>query len=65
LLFAPGNVSDFCRQAERMISSPALCQALSERGRQFVVAERDWKILAKRYHEIYDFVLRASRPSAS
>jgi glycosyltransferase involved in cell wall biosynthesis len=64
LLFAPGNVSDFCRQAERMISSPALCQALSERGRQFVVAERDWKSLAKRYHEIYDFVLRGSQTSA-
>ena len=65
LLFGPENVADFCRQAERMISSPALCEALSERGRQFVVAERDWKILAKRYHEIYDFVLPGSRTSAS
>jgi glycosyltransferase involved in cell wall biosynthesis len=61
LLFEPENVSDFCRQAERMISSPTLCEALSERGRQFVVRERDWKILAKQYREIYDFVLQASR----
>jgi glycogen(starch) synthase len=61
LLFEPENVSDFCRQAERMILSPTLCEALSERGRQFVVRERDWKILAKQYRDIYDFVLQASR----
>jgi PEP-CTERM/exosortase A-associated glycosyltransferase len=61
LLFEPGNISDFCRQAERMISSPALCNALSERGREFVVRERDWSILAKRYREIYEFVLNQRR----
>jgi PEP-CTERM/exosortase A-associated glycosyltransferase len=57
LLFAPENISDFCRQAERMILSPALRQSLGERGRDFVVRERDWRILAGRYRQIYDFVL--------
>ena len=65
LLFEPENISDFCRQAERMILSPALRSSLSERGREFVVQERDWKILAGRYRRIYDFVTSAtaSRPS--
>lgn len=58
LLFEPGNVSDFCRQSERMIVSPALCESLSTQGRDFVVRERDWKTLAKRYRNIYDFVLQ-------
>jgi len=62
LLFEPENVPDFCRQAERMILSPALCKSLGERGRDFVVRERDWKILAKRYRKIYDFVLSSTRP---
>lgn len=56
LLFEPGNISDFCRQAERMILSPSLCATLSQQGRDFVVRERDWAILAKRYRQIYDFV---------
>jgi len=60
LLFEPENIPDFCRQAERMILSPALCESLSARGRDFVVRERDWSILAKRYRQIYDFVLQNS-----
>jgi PEP-CTERM/exosortase A-associated glycosyltransferase len=61
LLFEPENVPDFCRQAERMILSPTLCQSLSEQGRDFVVRERDWSILAKRYQQIYEFVLSSRR----
>jgi glycogen synthase len=57
LLFEPENASDFCRQAERLILSPSLCEALGERGRDFVLKERDWSILAKRYRQIYDFAL--------
>jgi len=60
LLFEPGNIADFCRQAERMILSPTLCKSLSENGRDFVVRERDWKVLAGRYREIYDFALSAT-----
>lgn len=64
LLFEPESVSDFCRQAERMIVSPALCDSLSKQGRDFVVRERDWKTLAKRYRNIYDFVLHASQQAS-
>ena len=65
LLFQPENNDDFCRQAERMISSPALRESLSARGREFVVREREWKTLAKRYSQIYDFVLPDSTRKAS
>lgn len=57
LLFGAGNVADFCRQAERMLTSPKLREHLSAEGRRFVEKERDWTTLAKRYQEIYDFVL--------
>jgi PEP-CTERM/exosortase A-associated glycosyltransferase len=57
LLFQPGDETDFCRQAEKLISSPALRERLSEQGRSFVVKERDWKIVARRYRELYEFVL--------
>ena len=58
LLFEPENIADFCRQAERMIVSPALRDSLSERGRNFVVRERAWSVLSQRYRQIYDFVLQ-------
>jgi PEP-CTERM/exosortase A-associated glycosyltransferase len=61
LLFEPESVDDFCRQAERMLTLPTLRHRLSAEGRRFVERERDWTILAKRYREIYEFVL----PSAA
>jgi glycogen synthase len=65
LLFEPENISDFCRQAERIILSPALRQSLGEAGRKFVVRERDWKIIAEKYQAIYDTVLaRIGRQAA-
>ncbi len=57
LLFQPENVADFCRQAERLIASQALRERLGDRGRDFVVRERDWKVVAERYRTIYNFVL--------
>jgi len=57
LLFQPEDVSDFCRQAERLILSPALRKSLGDHGREFVLREKDWDILAQRYRSIYEFVL--------
>lgn len=57
LLFKPEDEKDFCRQAARMIASPSLRVRLASEGREFVVRERDWKVLAKRYAEIYRFAL--------
>lgn len=59
LLFQPEDVSDFCRQAERLILSPSLRKSLGEQGREFVQRERNWSILAQRYQQIYGFVLSA------
>ena len=57
LLFTPESEEDFVRQAERLITSPGLRRSLAEGGRDFVIRERDWKVLAQRYVQIYDFVL--------
>jgi PEP-CTERM/exosortase A-associated glycosyltransferase len=64
LLFEPENIDDFCQQAERLILSPSLRKSLGEQGREFVVRERDWNILAQRYRSLYDFVLSARESSA-
>lgn len=55
LLFKPEDEEDFCRQATRMLSSAPLRARLAAQGRDFVVRERDWKVLAKRYADIYRF----------
>jgi len=60
LLFRSENTSDFCRQAERLLSSPELRTRLGDNGRTFVSRERNWTILAQRYREIYDFALRCN-----
>jgi PEP-CTERM/exosortase A-associated glycosyltransferase len=55
LLFRPEDEEDFCRQAARMIASPSLRVCLAAQAREFVVRERDWKVLAKGYADIYRF----------
>jgi PEP-CTERM/exosortase A-associated glycosyltransferase len=68
LLFRPADADDFCRQAERLLTSPELRHKLGESGRAFVCRERNWNVLAQRYAEIYDFVLakrRGARAAAS
>jgi len=64
LLFAAEDSEDFLRQAERLIDSADLRRRLAERGREFVTRERDWKVLARRYSQIYDFVRLPSRRAA-
>lgn len=56
LLFQPEDIPDFCRQAERLLTSPALRKTLGENGRDFVLRERNWNVLAQRYQCIYEFV---------
>ena len=56
LLFRSEDVADFCLQAERLISSPQLRQQLGERGREMILRDKDWKVLARRYLAIYEFV---------
>src|SRR5208283_4846408 len=55
LLFRSEDVADFCVQSERLISQPELRQQLGERGREMVLRDKDWKVLARRYQAIYEF----------
>ena len=56
LLFRSEDVADFCLQAERLICDPQLRQQLGERGREMILRDKDWKLLARRYLAIYEFV---------
>ncbi len=56
LLFRPEDISDFCDQAERLIGSPALRRQLGEGGREMILRDKDWKVLARRYQSVYEFV---------
>ena len=55
LLFAPGNVDDFCRQAQRLLAAKELRDKLGESARRRIALEKDWKTLAQRYDAIYQF----------
>jgi len=55
LLFEPGNIDDFCRQASRLLQDEKLRAALGARARQKIAEEKDWKTLAQRYIRIYEF----------
>ena len=58
LLFRSEDVDDFCRQAERLITSPAFRRKLGESGREAILRDWDWKVVAQRYQQIYDFALQ-------
>ena len=58
LLFRPEDIADFCIQAERLIASPVFRQQLGECGREMILREKDWKVLARRYQSIYEFVAK-------
>jgi PEP-CTERM/exosortase A-associated glycosyltransferase len=64
LLFTAEDSEDFCRQATRLMDSPVLRRSLAERGREFVTRERDWKVLARKYSQIYDLVCSPSQRAA-
>jgi hypothetical protein len=56
LLFQPEDIADFCHQAERLMGSAVLRWQLGHRGREMVLRDKDWKVLARRYQAVYDFV---------
>jgi PEP-CTERM/exosortase A-associated glycosyltransferase len=58
LLFEPGNLADFCRQATRLLQQPDLRRALGENASRKIAAEKDWKVLAGRYEEVYATAIR-------
>jgi len=58
LLFRSGNVLDLCYQAERLLSSRYQREQLGKAAREAILREWDWKVIAQRYRNIYEFVLQ-------
>lgn len=57
LLFRADDVEDFCRQARRLMSSPELRAKLAAQARHTALAEKDWRVLVRRYEEVYRFAI--------
>jgi PEP-CTERM/exosortase A-associated glycosyltransferase len=53
VLFKPDDAEDFCRQAKQLITDERARQELGERGRQMILREKDWDVLAQRYRAVY------------
>lgn len=53
LLFTKNDAASLEAVLERLVTEPDLRQRLGEQARDWVVAERDWKILARRTAAIY------------
>jgi glycogen(starch) synthase len=58
VLYRADSVEDFCVQAQRLLSQTSLQRKLGEEARQFILREKDWKVLAQRYIDVYDFAIR-------
>jgi PEP-CTERM/exosortase A-associated glycosyltransferase len=58
ILFRADNIDDFCEQARRLLLQPALQRKLGEDAREFVLREKDWNVLARRYVDVYEFAVR-------
>ncbi len=58
ILYRADNIEDFCEQAKRLLSQTRLQRKLGEQAREFILREKDWKILAQRYIDVYDFAMR-------
>lgn len=61
LLFRADDVDDFCQQAQRLVDNEAMRRELGSRAREVILREKDWKILAKRYVEVYDAAIQNRR----
>jgi len=61
MLFQPGDIADFCRQASRLLQEPGLRRALGERARQKMIGEKAWEIAVGRYETVYEAAIRNSR----
>lgn len=64
LLFEAEDVNDFCRQAMRLLQDAELRRRLGDQARRIVAQEKDWKVLAGRYANIYDFAVQSAHSRA-
>lgn len=58
LLFQPDDIEDFCQQAQRLLKDETLRARLGKRAQQMILRDKDWKILARRYEEVYEAAIR-------
>jgi len=58
ILYRADNLQDFCAQAKRLLAQANLRRKLGEEAREFILREKDWKVLAQRYIHIYDSAIR-------
>lgn len=57
LLFRADDVDDFARQARRLINDSRLRQSLAASARQTAIEEKDWKVVVRRYEDVYRFAI--------
>ena len=58
LLFKKDNIEDFAEKLELLINDGSLRNELGQQARNWVVKEKDWKILAKKLNNIYEDLLK-------
>jgi PEP-CTERM/exosortase A-associated glycosyltransferase len=58
ILYRADNIEDFCAKAKMLLSEPDLQRKLGEEARQFILREKNWSVLARRYIDIYNFAIQ-------
>ena len=66
MLFQAEDLKDFCNKGAELLTNDVLRRQVGENGRQMVLREKDWRVLARRYAAVYDFATakRQSRRGA-
>lgn len=57
VLFESGEISDFCRQATRLLGDENLRSTLGKNARARVCAESDWTVVTERYRKVYEIAM--------
>ncbi len=58
LIFQAGDVDSFCSQALRLLEQADLRAALGAAAKKQLTAEKDWKVLARRYEGVYEYAIQ-------
>ncbi|WP_345976584.1 glycosyltransferase [Sulfurimonas sp. HSL3-7] len=61
LLFEKGNVEDLAAKLSAVLTDKALRERLAEKGKEWVLANRDWSQVATRFDGVYDKAFSINR----
>ena len=61
LLFKPEDIEDFCSQAARLIHDRGYRVELGARARDTMCREKEWKVVARQYSDVYEFAKGAAK----